>query len=195
MTKFENITVKLGEKFILHNVFGEVNLSLMAPSGVVETTWMDIQHEEMKTRINGVQMDDARIQINNQESYKRSCSQEDIFLSHFTVKQSSVDFAGDLLIPDILLPKEKRRDCTISKDVDDLHLNKYLSRDMGGGIFSSSCSRGETKRRRSIAVELIRNPVMEAMMPDEPTFGLNTTTATSLIRRVRDLSFFMRGGV
>jgi len=187
--KFNNLNVKVDDKYLLQNINGELKpgeiLAIMGPSGAGKSTLLNILAGRAKK---GVEIESGEILINNEKATKRLrrgigyVLQSDNFFSHLTVEQT-LQFVGELRLPDALSSTQK---CEVVDEViDELGLNKCKKTVMGGGLFITGCSGGE-KKRCSIAAELITNPSL--LMMDEPTSGLDSTTACNLIDSVKRLA-------
>lgn len=91
-----------------------------------------------------------------------------------------LEFAAKLKLPGTLEQKLKRVDDII----DELRLTKCQNTKIGGPLVKG-VSGGERKRT-SIGVELITDPNL--IFLDEPTTGLDSFTATSVMETLKDLS-------
>ena len=105
--------------------------------------------------------------------------QDDILFQTMTVREC-LEFAAKLKLKGTLAQKMNR----VDEIVKELRLNKCQNTKIGGPLIKG-VSGGERKRT-SIGVELITDP--QLIFLDEPTTGLDSFTATSVIETLRDLS-------
>ena len=105
--------------------------------------------------------------------------QDDILFQTMTVREC-LEFAAKLKLKGTLAQKMNR----VDEIIKELRLNKCQNTKIGGPLIKG-VSGGERKRT-SIGVELITDP--QLIFLDEPTTGLDSFTATSVIETLRDLS-------
>ena len=91
-----------------------------------------------------------------------------------------LEFAAKLKLPGSDAEKKMR----VEKIIQELRLNKCRDTKIGGPLIKG-VSGGERKRT-SIGVELITDPSL--IFLDEPTTGLDSFTATSVMETLRDLA-------
>lgn len=91
-----------------------------------------------------------------------------------------MEFAAKLKLPGTMQEKMKRVDDILSE----LRLNKCANTKIGGPLVKG-VSGGERKRT-SIGVELITDPSL--IFLDEPTTGLDSFTATSVMETLKNLA-------
>ena len=125
--------------------------------------------------MNGVEKD----KIKNFSSYSAYVQQDDILFQTMTVREC-LEFAAKLKLPGEYGQKMARVNDLIST----LKLNKCQNTRIGGPLVKG-VSGGERKRT-SIGVELITDPNL--IFLDEPTTGLDSFTATSVMESLGDLA-------
>lgn len=91
-----------------------------------------------------------------------------------------LEFAAKLKLPGTLEQKLAR----VDQIINELRLNKCANTKIGGPLIKG-VSGGERKRT-SIGVELITDPNL--IFLDEPTTGLDSFTATSVMETLKDLA-------
>ena len=91
-----------------------------------------------------------------------------------------MEFAAKLQLSGTFEERNER----VERIIDDLMLSKCQDTKIGGPLVKG-ISGGERKRT-SIGVELITNPSL--IFLDEPTTGLDSFTATQVMRTLRDLA-------
>lgn len=125
--------------------------------------------------MNGAEKD----KIKNFSSYSAYVQQDDILFQTMTVREC-LEFAAKLKLPGEYGQKMARVNDLIST----LKLNKCQNTRIGGPLVKG-VSGGERKRT-SIGVELITDPNL--IFLDEPTTGLDSFTATSVMESLGDLA-------
>ena len=125
--------------------------------------------------MNGVEKD----KIKNFSSYSAYVQQDDILFQTMTVREC-LEFAAKLKLPGEYGQKMARVNDLIAT----LKLNKCQNTRIGGPLVKG-VSGGERKRT-SIGVELITDPNL--IFLDEPTTGLDSFTATSVMESLGDLA-------
>ncbi|XP_065677438.1 uncharacterized protein LOC136092809 [Hydra vulgaris] len=157
----------------------------MGPSGAGKSTLLNLL---VGRKTKGTFLNSGSIEINGESASKilrrkiGYVMQEDIFFSHLTVRQS-LEFIGKIRIPEDMKWSQKK--ALVDIVIENLGLSKCKNTEMGGGLFGRGCSGGE-KKRCSIGVELISNPACIIM--DEPTTGLDFSSAFSLINTLKALA-------
>ena len=105
--------------------------------------------------------------------------QDDILFQTMTVREC-LEFAAKLKLKGTLTQKMER----VDEIIKELRLNKCQNTKIGGPLVKG-VSGGERKRT-SIGVELITDP--QLIFLDEPTTGLDSFTATSVIETLKELA-------
>lgn len=177
------------KRLILDNLSGSVLpgefLSIIGASGAGKTTLLN----HLSGRLNATNLEIyGDIFLNGQntediEGYSRFSAyiqQDDVLLETFTVREC-IEFAAKMR----LHAKETgwiEKKC--KEMIEDLKLNKCSETKIGGTFFKG-VSGGERKRT-SIAVELITKPSL--IFLDEPTTGLDSYTATTLMKILKSFA-------
>ena len=181
-------STKTGPKVILNDVSGSVLpgqfLSILGASGAGKTTLLNYLSgrliskklkKEGQILINGVN----REEIKGFQTFAAYVQQDDIMFQTLSVREC-LTFSAKLKLTGPTDMKLKRVDDII----DELRLNKCQNTKIGGPLVKG-VSGGERKRT-SIGVELITDPFL--IFLDEPTTGLDSFTATSVIETLKELA-------
>jgi len=170
---------------ILHNVSGEAVagefLAIMGPTGSGKTTLLNILAGRLKTGVTG------EIEINGRRPGRWSRQltayvlQDDTFFTNLTVRET-LTYSAYLRLPGTLSFKEKRQ--RVEDVIQELGLSKCANTIIGGH-FVRGVSGGERKRT-NIGNELLMNPSL--ILLDEPTTGLDSSTALSLMITLKELA-------
>ncbi|OBT84548.1 hypothetical protein VE02_06800 [Pseudogymnoascus sp. 03VT05] len=107
--------------------------------------------------------------------------QQDVLLPTLTVRET-LQYSADLRLPPPTTAEERRR--VVEEVILELGLKECADTRIGTHVHKG-CSGGE-KRRTSIGVQLLSNP--SVMFLDEPTTGLDATSAYQLVRTLRGLA-------
>ncbi|KAI0486722.1 P-loop containing nucleoside triphosphate hydrolase protein [Xylaria cf. heliscus] len=109
--------------------------------------------------------------------------QQDVLLPTLTVRET-LRYAADLRLPPPTTGSQRAH--IVEEVILELGLKDCADTRIGGGNgHHRGCSGGE-KRRTSIGVQLLANP--SVLFLDEPTTGLDATSAYQLIRTLKDLA-------
>lgn len=174
--KFNNVSVEVGGKFLLSGACGSAKpgelLAIMGPSGAGKTTLLNTLAG--RTPYTGVIALDGSLL--NKQLTRKMCYvlQQEFFFGNLTLRET-LTFTAMIRLPE-KMPKEEKLS-RMKNVVDALDLNNCLETIMGD-MFTPGLSGGERKRA-SIACELLRDP--ELIFLDEPTTGLDSSTALTLI--------------
>ncbi|XP_047509088.1 ATP-binding cassette subfamily G member 4 isoform X1 [Pieris napi] len=185
--QFNNITctvslgINKGTKEILHSVNGRLRpkqlIAIMGPSGAGKSTLLDVLSGY---RISGV---GGSIFINgrdrNMKRFKKmSCYiQQDDRLQGLLTVSENMTLAADLKLPTKLDKYEK------GEVIEDILTNLGLYEHMHTRGAQLS---GGQRKRLSIALELINNPLV--MFLDEPTTGLDSSSCTQVVQLCQSLA-------
>ncbi|XP_047019492.1 ATP-binding cassette sub-family G member 1 [Helicoverpa zea] len=184
---FSNITctVKLGitkgSKQILHGVHGRLRprqlIAIMGPSGAGKSTLLDVLSGYRITGVGGAVFINGRGRI--MKRFKRmSCYiQQDDRLQGLLTVGENMKLAADLKLPTNLDKYEK------GEVIEDILTNLGLYEHMNTRGAQLS---GGQRKRLSIALELINNPLI--MFLDEPTTGLDSSSCTQVVQLCRSLA-------
>lgn len=177
---FCNVSASDGGKELLHNVSGEVFpgelMAIMGPSGAGKTTLLNTLNGRVayrgKITVGGTKL--------NKGLSRRMCYvlQQECFFGNLTLRET-LQFTAMIRLPDSMSMEEKMS--RMHAVVEDLDLSKCLDTIMGD-MFKPGLSGGERKRA-SIACELLRDPAI--IFLDEPTTGLDSSTAYSLVSMLK----------
>lgn len=107
--------------------------------------------------------------------------QQDILLPTLTVRET-LRYAADLRLPPPTTQEERRK--VVEEVILELGLKECADTRIGNSQHKG-CSGGE-KRRTSIGVQLLSNP--SVLFLDEPTTGLDATSAFQLVRTLKGLA-------
>lgn len=175
-------------KVILDNVSGSVMpgqfLSIIGASGAGKTTLLNFLSGRLISQklekvgnvfVNGVD----RSNIKGFSAVSAYVQQDDILFQTLTVREC-LTFAAKLKLKGTSQEKLQRVDDIITE----LRLTKCQNTKIGGPLVKG-VSGGERKRT-SIGVELITDPNL--IFLDEPTTGLDSFTATSVMETLKDLA-------
>lgn len=176
-----DVTVKVGEKIILHNVNTRANsgdlLAVLGPTGSGKTTLLNVISGRLKAT-------SGEVTLNGEPFSKRLrrklafVQQQDVFFSQLTLYET-LYFTARLRLPESLSEAEKKQ--KIDDIVNTLDMKKCLHTVIGD-IFVRGLSGGE-KKRASIACELLTDP--DLLLMDEPTSGLDSSTALTLMQQMK----------
>jgi ABC-type multidrug transport system ATPase subunit len=159
-------------------------LSIIGASGAGKTTLLNYLSGRLISRnleksgtvlINGVD----RAEIKGFQSFTAFVQQDDIMFQTLTVREC-LEFSAKLKLKGTYNDKMAR----VDQIIDELRLRKCQNTKIGGPLVKG-VSGGERKRC-SIGVELITDPFL--IFLDEPTTGLDSFTATSVIETLRELA-------
>lgn len=183
------------QKKILEDVSGFVNagemLAIMGPSGAGKTTLLDIIAARNITtgKITG------NVFWNGEETQKGKLAkligyvkQEDLFLGTNTVKEALM-FSALLRLPPDMPYKAKEEE--VDAVIEELGLTKVKDSKIGNVVIRG-ISGGE-KKRTSIGLELVKKA--QLLFLDEPTTGLDSAIAYSVIRTLKKLTTGGKRGV
>ncbi|KIK54551.1 hypothetical protein GYMLUDRAFT_902223 [Collybiopsis luxurians FD-317 M1] len=110
-------------------------------------------------------------------------TQTDILLPSLTVRETLL-YAAALRLPSTTTDRERRN--LVEEIILELGLKDCANTHVGDGASHRGCSGGE-RRRVSIGVQMLSNP--SVLFLDEPTTGLDATSAYQLIKMLKSLSF------
>ncbi|CAL3969714.1 unnamed protein product [Diplocarpon coronariae] len=173
-------------KQILHSVSAAMPAgtltAILGGSGSGKTTMLNTMAERMaggKVSFGGSTLFNGRAGVRSVRS--AYVMQQDVLLPMLTVRET-LRYSADLRLPPPTTEEERR------KAVEDVILElglKECADTRIGNHQHKGCSGGE-KRRTSIGVQLLSNP--SVMFVDEPTTGLDATSAFQLVRTLKTLA-------
>ncbi|CAG8954999.1 hypothetical protein HYFRA_00008688 [Hymenoscyphus fraxineus] len=173
-------------KKILHSVSASMTAgtltAIIGGSGSGKTTMLNTMAERMTsgritihgtTTFNGVQ---------GVKSVRAAyVMQQDVLLPTLTVRET-LQYSADLRLPPPTTQEERRK--VVEEVILELGLKECADTRIGNHQHKG-CSGGE-KRRTSIGVQLLSNP--SVLFLDEPTTGLDATSAFQLVRTLKHLA-------
>ena len=109
-------------------------------------------------------------------------TQIDVLLPSLTVRQTLI-YAASLRLPSSFTSQQRRQ--LVEEIILELGLKDCADTRVGGGCRKGGCSGGE-RRRVSIGVQMLRNPSI--LYLDEPTTGLDATSAFHLVKTLKHLA-------
>ncbi|XP_075224132.1 ATP-binding cassette sub-family G member 1 [Lycorma delicatula] len=170
-----------GTKEILHNINGRFQpsqlIAIMGPSGAGKSTLLDLLSGYRLTGVNGSVFVNGT-QRDLDEFRRISCYiQQDDRLQPLLTIQENMEVAADLKLPPTVSHEEKI--AIIDEILKTLKLSE--SKNTHAGLLS-----GGQKKRLSIALELVNNPLM--MFLDEPTTGLDSSSCMQCVMLLKLLA-------
>eukprot|EP01006_Ploeotia_vitrea_P022963 TRINITY_DN55409_c0_g1_i2.p1 TRINITY_DN55409_c0_g1~~TRINITY_DN55409_c0_g1_i2.p1 ORF type:complete len:635 (+),score=62.75 TRINITY_DN55409_c0_g1_i2:77-1981(+) len=169
-------------KSILKGVSGHVQAgqlcAIMGPSGSGKTTLLDTLSGRRRfgggtIMVNGK----SGVDVKTLAGY---VVQDDILSGWLTVREN-LQFSADLRLPDSEKPDAVQH---VKRVLDEVGLTRVQHQKIGNELIRG-VSGGERKRA-NIGMELIRRP--QLLFLDEPTTGLDSTTATSIVHLLQQLT-------
>ncbi|XP_067673746.1 uncharacterized protein [Haliotis asinina] len=174
---FKNIYVTIDAKEILAGVTGSVHsgeiLAVMGPSGSGKTTLLNSVAGRIVRKSGEITLNGHKLTRRLRKSMGY-VMQEDVFFSALTLRET-LYFAAMIQLPEKMPHQVKMS--RIQDILDALDLNDCKDIIMGSAL-KRGLSGGE-KKRASIGCELLMDP--DVMLLDEPTTGLDASTACDLM--------------
>ena len=109
-------------------------------------------------------------------------TQTDVLLPCLTVRETLL-YAASLRLPSSTTFQQRKQ--LVEEVIRELGLKECADTQVGDGIKKGGCSGGE-RRRVSIGVQMLRNPSI--LFLDEPTTGLDATSAFHLVKTLKYLA-------
>lgn len=173
-------------KRILHSVSASMPAgtltAIIGGSGSSKTTMLNAMAERMtsgRLSIGGSTTFNGMKGVNSIRS--AYVMQQDVLLPTLTVRET-LRYSADLRLPPPTTEQQRRR--VVEEVILELGLKECADTRIGNRQHKG-CSGGE-KRRTSIGVQLLSNP--SVLFLDEPTTGLDATSAFQLVRTLKDLA-------
>lgn len=173
-------------KTILHDVSADIPrgtlTAIIGGSGSGKTSFLNTVSERMfssRLATSGVTTFNNHTGISSIRS--AYVMQQDVLLPTLTVRET-LQYSADLRLPPPTTQAERRK--VVEEVILELGLKECADTRIGNNIHKG-CSGGE-KRRTSIGVQLLSNP--SVLFLDEPTTGLDATSAFQLIRTLKTLA-------
>ncbi|KAJ2898395.1 ABC-type branched-chain amino acid transport system ATPase component [Zalerion maritima] len=174
------------KKTLLHSISASIKpgtlTAIIGGSGSGKTTLLNTLSE----RVSSSKLEQTgRITFNGAEGVG-SCRyayvmQQDILLPSLTVRET-LGYAADLRLPPPCTEEDRRR--VVQDVIMELGLKECAETRIGDQLHKGAS--GGEKRRTSIGVQLLSNP--SVLFLDEPTTGLDATSAFQLVRTLKSLS-------
>jgi ABC-type multidrug transport system ATPase subunit len=173
-------------KTILHNVSANMPrgtlTAIIGGSGSGKTTMLNTMAERITS---GRLTIAGNTTFNGQQGIHSIRSayvmQQDVLLPTLTVREI-LQYSADLRLPPPTTEEERKK--VVEEVILELGLKECANTRIGNNIHKG-CSGGE-KRRTSIGVQLLSNP--SVLFLDEPTTGLDATSAFQLVRTLKSLA-------
>ena len=109
-------------------------------------------------------------------------TQTDVLLPSLTVRET-LRYAASLQLQSQITPRQRNH--LVEEIILELGLKECADTRVGDGVKKGGCSGGE-RRRVSIGVQMLRNPSI--LFLDEPTTGLDATSAFHLVKTLKYLA-------
>ncbi|NXH19165.1 ABCG2 protein, partial [Bucco capensis] len=176
---------KTVEKKILHNVYGIMKPGLNAilgPTGSGKSSLLDVlAARKDPAGLSGEVLIDGIPQPPNFKCISGYVVQDDVVMGTMTVREN-LHFSAALRLPSSISVREKEE--RVTQIISELGLNKVADAKVGTE-FIRGVSGGERKRT-NIGMELITEPPV--LFLDEPTTGLDASTANAVLILLKKLS-------
>ncbi|NWW85610.1 ABCG2 protein, partial [Rhynochetos jubatus] len=176
---------KTVEKKILHHVYGIMKPGLNAilgPTGSGKSSLLDVlAARKDPAGLSGEVLIDGIPQPPNFKCISGYVVQDDVVMGTMTVREN-LHFSAALRLPSSISVKEKEE--RVAQIISELGLNKVADAKVGTE-FIRGVSGGERKRT-NIGMELITEPPV--LFLDEPTTGLDASTANAVLILLKKLS-------
>ncbi|XP_010137486.1 PREDICTED: ATP-binding cassette sub-family G member 2-like [Buceros rhinoceros silvestris] len=176
---------KTVEKKILHNVYGIMKPGLNAilgPTGSGKSSLLDVlAARKDPAGLSGEVLIDGIPQPPNFKCISGYVVQDDVVMGTMTVREN-LHFSAALRLPSSISVKEKEE--RVTQIISELGLSKVANTKVGTE-FIRGVSGGERKRT-NIGMELITEPPV--LFLDEPTTGLDASTANAVLILLKKLS-------
>uniref|UniRef100_A0A8B9RTA8 ABC transporter domain-containing protein n=1 Tax=Accipiter nisus TaxID=211598 RepID=A0A8B9RTA8_9AVES len=176
---------KTVEKKILHNVYGIMKPGLNAilgPTGSGKSSLLDVlAARKDPAGLSGEVLIDGIPQPPNFKCISGYVVQDDVVMGTMTVREN-LHFSAALRLPSSISVKEKEE--RVTQIISELGLTKVADAKVGTELIRG-VSGGERKRT-NIGMELITEPPV--LFLDEPTTGLDASTANAVLTLLKKLS-------
>ena len=173
-------------KTILQDVTGEMRngtlTAIIGSSGSGKTSMLNVLSHRMggsRLNVSGETLFNNDARLNSvRSSY---VMQQDILIPTLTVRET-LQYAADLRLPPPTSTEERKS--RVTEVIRELGLQECADTRIGNDVHRG-CSGGE-KRRTSIGVQMLANP--SVLFADEPTTGLDSTSAFQVVKTLKDLA-------
>ncbi|KAL7274936.1 hypothetical protein RUND412_002141 [Rhizina undulata] len=157
-------------------------MAIIGGSGSGKTSMLNVMSHRMRGKALSIS---GSVTFNNSASLSNIrhayVMQQDVLLPTLTVRET-LQYAAELRLPSTTSHEERSR--VVEEVVLQLGLKECANTRIGNNEHKG-CSGGE-KRRVSIGVQLLANP--SVLFLDEPTTGLDATSAYQLVRTLKNLA-------
>ena len=184
---FEHISVAINNHEILHNISGHAGrgevMSIMGPSGAGKTTLLNVlagrcYYTKGKITINGENVENTTLR--RKIAY---VPQKDVFFPNLKLKENLM-YTALLVLPNSMSYKTK--ESKVDEIISLLQLNHCENTVMGDEVTSGYGLSGGERKRAGIACKLLASPLV--LLLDEPTTGLDATTAFSIVKIIKNIA-------
>lgn len=156
--------------------------AILGPTGGGKTSLLDVLAARKSPQgLSGRVLIDGKDQPRNFRLISGYVVQDDVIMGTLTVREN-LEFSASLRLPETISRKEKKK--RVDDIIEELGLTSCANTKIGTQFFRG-VSGGERKRT-SIGMELVIQPGI--LFLDEPTTGLDATTASSVIEHLARLS-------
>ena len=175
------------EKVILNNLTGYFRhgrlTAIMGPSGAGKTSLLEVISKQSKSGVatGSLFLNGNKVDIKTIKKISGFVFQDDIILNTMTVKEA-LYMSAYLRLPEEITTEEKMQ--RVENMISLLHLEDCQDTIVGDSLIKG-ISGGE-KKRLSVGMEMIINPSI--IFLDEPTTGLDSYSAYSLVCNLKDLA-------
>ncbi|GFO17676.1 ATP-binding cassette sub-family g member 2, partial [Plakobranchus ocellatus] len=155
---------------------------ILGPTGSGKTTFLDLMADrKVSSQCSGEVLMDGKCRSADFKNRVGYVTQDDVMMGTLTVKEN-ITFSASLRLPSSLSREAKRN--KVQDVISELGLEKCADTKIGDGI-SRGVSGGERKRC-NIGMEMIISPPV--LFLDEPTTGLDSSTANSVMKLLKRMS-------
>lgn len=177
---------KSGSKTLLHSVGASLApgtlTAIIGGSGSGKTTLLNTLAERMVSpRLTEAGSTSFNGEAGVQSARHAYVMQQDVLLPSLTVRET-LKYSADLRLPPSTTPAQREK--VVEEVILELGLKECADTRVGSSQHKG-CSGGE-KRRTSIGVQLLANP--SVLFLDEPTTGLDATSAFQLVKTLKNLA-------
>lgn len=185
---WKDILVSIGDAKLLDNVTGHLRtgevMALMGPSGSGKTTLLNVLAQRgipPKAKWTGsVHTESFTVTAKNIKNFSSYVEQEDSLIGSLTVRET-IDFAAKMSDASRGQENATHRKDRVDEIIQMLGLTNQANTKVGTPL-QKGISGGQ-KRRLSVAAQMITHPLV--LFLDEPTLGLDSTAAHSVVATIK----------